>query len=174
MTSSMNRRSALVRRSLAGITILTVLWIVLVQGDTRSPSLAVATVLAAGAIGLVMGSGRGWRLRVRGILTFIPFFAWTSLQGAMDVVGRAIAWRRPLAPALIQFDTRLDPDGAPAVFFLEVMSLLPGTLCVDVEYSRIVVHVIDRERPNVEVLRQLETRVAAFFGAVLPGPTKGA
>jgi multicomponent Na+:H+ antiporter subunit E len=170
MATVSDQRRALAGRSLGGVLLLAALWLVLVQADTRAPGLAIASVLAAGAVGTWMGTGRGWHVRPAGLLRFVPFFAWFSLLGALDVVVRAFAPRRPLDPELVHFRPRLDPTLPSGVFFLEIVSLLPGTLCADVDRDRVTVHVVDRNRPNLELLRRLEDRVAAVFGIELSPP----
>jgi multicomponent Na+:H+ antiporter subunit E len=173
MASSVNHRWRLVGRTLGGVFLAGASWLVLVQADTRSPGLAIATILAAGAAGAAMGTGRGWSIRPTGALRFVPFFIWVSLHGAFDVVARAFAWRRPLAPQLVEFRPRLDSSTPSGVFFLEIVSLLPGTLCADIVGDQITVHVIDRSRPNLKMLRRLEERVAAVFGVELPADDGG-
>jgi multicomponent Na+:H+ antiporter subunit E len=44
------------------------------------------------------------------------------------------------------------------------VSLLPGTASVRLNEERLKVHVLDRQLPVMEKLRELEDRVAALFG----------
>jgi multicomponent Na+:H+ antiporter subunit E len=107
---------------------------------------------------------------VAGVLRFIPHFLRISLAGGFDVARRVFLPSMPLAPAFTTFPLRLGTDTAAATFFVDVVSLLPGTLCAEVNGRAITIHAIDRERDNHAQLRELEERIAAIFGVDLGPP----
>jgi len=63
-------------------------------------------------------------------LRFVPFFLMRSLLGGADVAWRALHPGMPIAPDLIAYPLRL-PPGLPRVFMVNTVSLLPGTLSIE-------------------------------------------
>jgi multicomponent Na+:H+ antiporter subunit E len=155
---------------LAAITIRTIafalLWWVFAEGSLRYPLLAAGGIAAAvlASLWLVPPGGPAWRLA--GFARFVPFFLRESLLGGLDVARRAFDPRLPIEPGFIELPLRL-PAGAPRVFFVAVVSLLPGTLSTALEGSSLRVHVLDRRMGVDRTLRRLEERVAELYGARL-------
>ena len=165
-----------------------VLWLILAEGELAyAPGVAVGSVLVALASAIFLAPcGRRKRprgvarpiaasvARVRGLLGllarivgFFAYFAWISTVGGLDVARRAFRRRPPLAPELIAFFLALEKDTPAAAFFAGIMSLVPGTLCADIEGEQLTIHVIDRDQANLERLRDLERRVAHLFSVPL-------
>ncbi|MFO7766051.1 MAG: Na+/H+ antiporter subunit E [Pelovirga sp.] len=101
-----------------------------------------------------------WQMSLSGLLRFIPYFLLQSVRGGIDVARRAYSPSLPLDPTVIDFPVSL-PPGRPRVFFLNSISLLPGTLSVDLSDTTIKVHVLDhRVDPQLDLL---QTHVARLF-----------
>jgi multicomponent Na+:H+ antiporter subunit E len=169
------RQSPMVRREavphfLRRVVAMGLLWIVLVDGDLRAPALAAAIVIGAAATSTALRTGRPWRLRLGGALRFVPLFLWSAAVGGFDVALRAFRPGPPIAPDLLAYHLRLEADRAPATFFVNLISLLPGTLCAEVEGARLRLHVVDRNQPVEDRLRTLEGAVAAMFGVSTKAP----
>lgn len=160
------RHRVVIKRFAARLAAFAILWLVLVEGELHHPGLAALTVVGATAVAVRTGLGVGWQLSARGLARFIPYFVHVSLTSAWDVARRTIRGRSALDPALIHYRTRLH-DGPAMVFFIDVMCLIPGTLCAGVRGKDITVHVIDRSQDPIEVVASLERRVAALFGQTL-------
>jgi multicomponent Na+:H+ antiporter subunit E len=158
------------RDVLGRLLVFSGLWVILVDLDLRSPFIAGVVILAAAATSLALSPPTRRRWRVRGALRFIPYFVRVSLAGGVDVALRALRPSLPIAPDLMRVRLRLDGQSAAATFLIDVLSLLPGTLCAEVNEQELTIHVIDRERTDQAQLRELEERVAAIFGEPLPGP----
>lgn len=125
---------------------------------------AIAAALAATANRRI-AVPRAARFRLVGFLRFIPYFLRISLLGGVDVARRAFLPSMPIEPGFLKFPLRLDPPGPGAAFFAAVISLIPGTLCVEHEGGQsVLVHVIDLQAPVNEELQRLEEKVAAIFG----------
>ena len=101
------------------------------------------------------------------LLRFVPYFFIRSLLGAADVAWRAVHPRMPIEPHLIEYPVRL-PPGLPLVFMANVVSLLPGTLSVELGSRFLRVHVLGGRGDAVSGLETLERQVAGLFGASLP------
>jgi multicomponent Na+:H+ antiporter subunit E len=153
-----------VSRRLTSVSGFVALWIVL-----ASPDLLYALWMAAGAVAVAalvsaaLRPRRPWRLRPLGALQFAAYFLWTSLVGGFDVARRAVAPRLDIQPELQVLELELEPGSASAALFVGTLSLVPGTLCAEVEDGRVTAHVIDRSQDTTKSLRALERRVARVF-----------
>ncbi|MCO5169692.1 MAG: Na+/H+ antiporter subunit E [Planctomycetes bacterium] len=162
------RRSPWTGRLAARAACYALAWAALTHGDPGSWVIGAPAVLLAALAGVGLSArAPAAALRPRALLPFVTHFLSRSLTGGVDVARRALDPRLPLSPGLIEHPLRLPPDGPAAVFFVDLVSLLPGTLCAGVDGARLTVHVIDQALPNADELRRLEERVAALFGEEL-------
>lgn len=106
-----------------------------------------------------------WRWRLRGVLVFVPVFAWLSLRSAADVAARALRPSRPLNPALVDFVWHVE-GGHARVFFANLINLMPGTLCVRITDQGMTVHILGDPTRVMAGLARLERVVAALFQPV--------
>lgn len=145
---------------------LLALWLVFVAGEISSLWFGVPAAAAAAGVSLVLlPPGRRWQwLR---IVSLAAFFVEYSLRGGFDVARRALDPRQPLAPAFVDFELRL-PPGRASVLFIDIASLLPGTLSTELRGTTLHLHVLDVRTPMEPVLRALERRVAGLLGVDLP------
>jgi multicomponent Na+:H+ antiporter subunit E len=147
---------------------MALLWVVLVQGEVaESWTVGLPTVLVAVMASYRLTPRPGGRVRVWGTLRFVPYFLWQSLVGGIDVGLRALRPSMPLRPGLVRYELRMRPDVVATVFFVGVISLLPGTLCASLEGDRLEVHVVDRTMAIDAQLAELEAKVARVFGEEL-------
>ena len=137
-------------------------WWVLSSGDRESWVIGGPVVLFATASSLLLSYGARHRWRLTGLLSFMPFFLWRSFCGSIDVARRALHPRMLLEPAFMEYSVGL-PDGAPRLFMANVVSLLPGTLSVELRGGCLKVHVLDIKAPVFDELQSLESRVADLF-----------
>jgi multicomponent Na+:H+ antiporter subunit E len=109
-----------------------------------------------------LSRGERTRWSPAGLFRFVPYFIRTTIHGGVDVSRRALSPRMRLEPGLLRYDLRL-VTGTARVFFVNSVSLLPGTLSADLRGDCLWVHVIDLSQANHEQLRRLEERVAGLF-----------
>lgn len=159
----------LVRRAAVWLAAGAGLFWILAAGDLRHLPLAGLFVAATAAAGLALAPPRRWRFRVAGLVRFAPFFVWKSVAGALDVGLRALRPRPKLSPDVLCYRVGLEVESA-AVLFVDLLSLIPGTLSVKLEGSEVTVHVIDRSQDNRGRLRALEERVAGLLSPVPAAP----
>lgn len=145
--------------------LMIMLWLVLAGGELKTWWFGLpASALGAG-ISIRLLTERGlWS--VKGLVRFVPFFIYQSLEGGFDVARRALHPRMPLEPAIVRYSVRL-PEGPASVFLAGVISLLPGTLTARLDAGHLLVHVLDAGLPVVQKLRTLEERVGGLFGIEL-------
>jgi multicomponent Na+:H+ antiporter subunit E len=118
--------------------------------------------LAAAAMTLVslrLVPPRPGRLRLAPRLAMLlPEILLESLKGGFDVARRALTPGRPLAPKL-ELVRLARPDRGVAVTLAYASTLMPGTLAVEVDARRLLVHVIDRKRNDCAAIQHLERRL---------------
>jgi multicomponent Na+:H+ antiporter subunit E len=83
------------------------------------------------------------------------------------VAHRVLRPRPKINPGLFDYGLNLSAPSA-RVFFVDLVSLLPGTLSADIRGDRMRIHTLDLSRDSVTELGRLERRVAAVFGQSLP------
>ncbi|MFW5968458.1 MAG: Na+/H+ antiporter subunit E [Persicimonas sp.] len=165
-----NPPASKLKRSLDGfgtrLIVLAALWLALTGGRiAESWYFGVPTVLFAAVVGQRLSATVPPSPSLWHAARFVPFFVWRSVRGGLDVGLRALEPSRPLSPTLLEYETELREDGAAITFFAGVISLLPGTLCVDVDGTTLLIHVVDESWPVREQLADLEERIGRVFGA---------
>lgn len=139
--------------------------------------------LTFAALWLILADGRGWsvgipfillatiasclaaplsRCSLVGLIRFLPYFAWNSLRGGIDVAMRVLHPKMPIEPAFVRYELQLG-DTAARVLMADVVTLLPGTLSASLDDHVLVVHVLNASAPVNESLEELERRVADLF-----------
>lgn len=158
-------------RRLAGpaatVAVLAALWWLLADGNPASWLVGVPAVAAAAWAAHALGGGHTRGLSVTGLARFAPFFLWESLRGGLDVVARTLAPRPAIDPGFIDYPLTLTSPTA-RVFFVNCVSLVPGTLAAELDGDRVVVHVLARGSDPVAGLKALEAAVAGVFREAAP------
>lgn len=139
------------------------LWWVLAEGDAAA--LAAGSMVAALAAAVsVRTFPRGrHRLRWRAVPAFALYFIGRSIVAGVDVARRLLAPSLPIVPAVIPVPLEL-PDGAPRWLLANTLSLLPGTLSVELHGDRLELHCLDRNADVAGAVHLAEARVAGLFG----------
>ena len=152
------------RTWLLRLVLFALMWWVLTDGAMDSWPVSLPVVLIATLASVMLMPPLSWSLR--GMLLFIPYFLWRSLRAGVDVARRALHPQLPIAPGLFDYRFRL-PPGLPRVFMANTVSLLPGTLSVELGENILRVHVLDETGAINEELNLLENRLADIFGLEL-------
>lgn len=164
------------RRLVVSVVVLALLWGGLTGWRLDSWAMGVPAVLLGAALGQLMPAGPRWRLSLRGALVFAVWFTVQSVRGAVDVSRRAFSPQMPLRPGFRRYPLSL-PPGPARVTFVNVITLLPGTLSAEIEAEAVppmvVVHMLDNRADLQGDLGVLEDRVRALF-ALPPRPVSAA
>jgi len=142
---------------------LALLWVALTEGDLATWWLGSLAVVAATLASLVLLPPAGHPWSPVGAVRFAGFFFRQSVVGGVDVALRALKPGLDLDPALVEYETRL-PEGEAQVLFANTISLLPGTLSVEIEGRTLLVHTLDATPDIRDELRRTEEVVARLFG----------
>ncbi len=154
--------SHLTQRCLVRFVVFSLLWYILTGSDKASWIIGVPAVLFASALSLMLAPSYQYRISPIGVFCFIPFFLQQSFHGGIDVMRRALSSRQLLDPGLVSYTTLL-PEGPARIFFVNTISLLPGTLSADLHGSQVTIHTLDRGLPIWANIQGLEYHVAALM-----------
>ena len=95
-------------------------------------------------------------------MNYALYFFRFSFTGGLDVLRRIYHPRLPLKPGMIAYPLKLSSLSARKVFVCTV-SLLPGTLSVQLAEHDLKIHVLDTDGHFMHELGIIEDRVAALF-----------
>lgn len=135
-------------------------WIVFVNGALNSWVIGIPTVIIAASISMKLLPSIP--VSFIGLVKFIPFFLWYSLLGGFDVAKRVFFPKVTISPAILHYRWRL-PLGLSRVFMANTVSLLPGTLSVELDKEYLQIHVLDESIDFDAELILVENKVAELF-----------
>jgi len=150
------------QRALIRVLLFSLVWFVLTGSEAASWIVGGPAVLLAVGLSLLLAPSSCWSLSLVGACRFIPFFLRQSTLGGVDVMRRALSPRPLVNPGLVSYATFL-PAGGPRIFFVNTISLLPGTLSADLQEDTVLVHTMDKDLPIWTNIQNLEWRIAALF-----------
>lgn len=139
------------------------LWWILAEGRLDGWLLGGVAVIAATwtSVALWPPAARGMRLTA--LPGFLVFFLANSVRGGWQVALMALRGRTALEPAFLELPLDL-PAGAPQVLLTSALSLMPGTVGVELAGACLRVHVLDQRLPIANEAKALERRIAVLFG----------
>lgn len=138
------------------------LWWALTEGDLYGWPFGLAMVALATYASLILLPPPRWRLRWQALPAFVLFFLHHAVLGGVDVARRAFDPRLPINPAFLRRPLGLKPLAARLIMTWTV-SLLPGTVSVELGDDELELHVLDTHMPTERVLAALEERIGALF-----------
>lgn len=95
-------------------------------------------------------------------LRFVVFFVTQSVKGGIDTSRLALGPAPAINDGFIDYHSSL-PSGSPRAMLTQVISLMPGTLSVELRGAAILVHVLDIESDTLAELQRCEKQVARLF-----------
>ncbi|HHJ16299.1 MAG TPA: cation:proton antiporter [Gammaproteobacteria bacterium] len=129
-------------------------------------SLAV-TLLFGERFAILTGFRFSWLAPLH-ILTYLGSFFIALLRANLDLAGRVLSPSLPINPALVEIRTRLkSPLGR--LLLANTITLTPGTLTVDVDGDRLLVHWVycppgtDLQRATEQISAAFERRLSGFL-----------
>jgi multicomponent Na+:H+ antiporter subunit E len=146
------------------ILIFLLIWWVITDGALASWWIGLPAVLLAVIISVILVPTT--TINWYELFKFIPYFIIRSFVGGVDVAMRALHPKLPIVPALIEYPLRL-PIGLPQVFFINMVSLLPGTLIADSHGDTLEVHILDETSGFIDEIRSVEQSIAKIFVVTL-------
>jgi multicomponent Na+:H+ antiporter subunit E len=101
-------------------------------------------------------------IRVLRLFHFIPFFIQQSILGGWQIAKLAIRPSMPINPGFFQYNIRLQGSSA-RLFFMHLVSLLPGTVSAKLEKDELLIHVLEISPQNRNDINLCEQQVAKLF-----------
>lgn len=140
------------------------LWLLL--SGAQAWLVGLAGSIGGGIVGAWLAPGDVHPWHPLRLLRFIGYFFKESLLGGLDVARRALAPTVDVAPCFARYRLGL-PPGQPRTLMISVVSLLPGTLSVDLDADsgELLVHALSEDA--LGSVSELEQRVAWLFGLSL-------
>ncbi|MDP3586333.1 MAG: Na+/H+ antiporter subunit E [Thiobacillus sp.] len=157
---------ATVRAVLWRSALFAVLWWALTDGRPDSWGVGSVSVAFATTVSIYLLPPVNTYVSRIGLLRFLVFFIVQSLRGGAQVAGFALRPRMGLRPGFHEIDLRL-PEGIGRVLLANTLSLLPGTLSVELQGNRLCLHVLDERAPTETEVRAAESRLADLLGLTL-------
>ena len=155
-----------VRTSAKWMLLLFALWLMFTAGDPGSWLIGLPFIALAILLQPLPDSGTsksGHSLNVSGLLQFVYVFIIESLRGGVDVSRRVLTSELRTDPVFYDYQMRLQLPYAQQLFISSI-SLLPGTLCADLDDNRLRIHSLDRHMDTAKGIERLESQVGKIFG----------
>jgi len=153
------------------LLLFALLWLVIAGEDPGAWIIGLPAVFLATYYSMRLARRPSSPVSIPAVLRFIPYFLWQSLRGSLDVALRVMRPVMRIAPGFQRYRIHLlDPHAR--VFFLDSISLLPGTLSADMRDGFIEIHALDAGIDLTPELADLERRIARLFGESLDRPSE--
>lgn len=148
--------------SLLRFCAFSLLWFILAGHDPASWLIGIPAVMITVIVSMMLAPPTYVRLSLIGACQFFLFFLSQSIRSGLDVMGRTLASQPRIDPGLIFYTTHLSLD-LTRILLANCISLLPGTLSVELKGETITIHTLDQSLPIVENVQALEKRVSRMF-----------
>ena len=149
---------------------LLAVWLILTAGDLASLIIAVPFIALAILLQPVAADNSCKKssqlVNISGLLQFAWFFILESLRGGVDVSRRVLAAETRVDPVFYDYSMQLQIPYAQQLFISSI-SLLPGTLCADMNNDQLRIHTLDQQMDTARGIRRLESLVGKIFGEAL-------
>lgn len=151
------------KQAITRALLFAMLWWLLVEGRVDGWRMGGLAVMAATWASLVLYLPAPHGLRLGALPGFLAFFLFNSVRGGWQVAGMAWRGRQALRPVFLELPLTL-PAGAPRILLTYALSLMPGTVGVELFNDRLRLHVLHQDLPVAAEAQALERRIAALFG----------
>ena len=152
-----------VREMVFPVAVMACIWLMLTGWDPLSWYFGAAAIVLGLVVLCFLRKTPAFLIYPRGIIPFMGTFTRQSVMGGIDVAWRALNPRYTIAPRVMTYNFRLKNEIARACM-ANVISLLPGTLSLELQEGSVLVHLLDEKFSDIKELRILEKRIAALFG----------
>ena len=154
------------------LVLLAALWLALTNGDPAGWGYGLVVVPLVWMLSARVFPPGPWRVKPLYLPQFTGWFLVKSLSAGWDVSRRLLAPQLAVAPGEREVPFTL-PEGSPRWLAANLLSLMPGTLSVEVHGENLLLHCLDTgQDPGAEVA-ETERQVARLFG-ITPSTGEGA
>ena len=143
-------------------TAFTVLWWALLGHQTESWIVGLPTIMAATLTSLALARSGHLTFSLAGALLVTPKLVYRALAGGVDVAKRVLTPSLPISPSLVRLEMTLESSFGRWCY-AHCVSLLPGTLAVDIDGREVIVHILADETQAMADLAQLHRDLTRVF-----------
>jgi multicomponent Na+:H+ antiporter subunit E len=143
-------------------------WFLLTDGDLASLLVGVVFIpmsifVSAKLSEKTDSANRTFYINIAKVPKFIWFFIYQSIKGGTDTAVRVFSVDMKLQPEFIHYSIKHLPAGSPMNLFMNVVSLLPGSVSVIREPTRVLVHVLTVTSSSLEDIYQCELAICELY-----------
>ena len=143
--------------------LLSFLWGVMAKWELTSLIVGFPSILIALIVYNYLSKQTQSRILYWLIPQFLAWFLWQSLRSGVDVTRRVMQPDLLLNPGFISYTLSI-PPGPARIFFANLISLIPGSLCVDIIGDEMLLHVLDIEANVIHETLNAEQYVKRLYG----------
>ncbi|MGM0570292.1 Na+/H+ antiporter subunit E [Marinobacter sp.] len=151
--------------------LLAVLWLALTNGDPSGWGYGLVVVPLVWILSSRVFPPGAYRVKPLYLPQFTVWFLVQSLSAGWDVSRRLMAPQLAVAPGEREVPFTL-PEGSPRWLAANLLSLMPGTLSVEVHGETLLLHCLDTGQDTIAAVAETERQVARLFG-ITPSATEG-
>lgn len=147
-------------------SVFTGIWLILTEANLQSAVLGVFFVAASiGAWHYLGGikSPNRQQISVFKLPYFIMYFVGQSFLGGLETARIAFKRKLSLTTEFIDYEFHTLSSGTAVSFFVNAVSLIPGSLVAIRAENHIVVHVLEKNEKTLKGLSECETQVCKLF-----------
>ena len=149
--------------------LLSIFWFLLVDCDLSSLLVGVIfipmSIFAASKLSEKTDSeNRDLQVNILKVPKFIGFFLYQSIKGGIDTARRVFSVNMHLKAEFLHYPVKHLPAGLPMNLFMNVVSLLPGSVSVIREPNSVLVHVLAVTNSTIDDIYQCEVIISELFG----------
>ncbi|RRS08181.1 hypothetical protein EAG18_13465 [Pseudoalteromonas sp. J010] len=97
------------------------------------------------------------------LLCLLPYFLMNSFKGGVQTSCLAFRRKAVTTSGIVYYSVRI-PRGKVRLWFMHLISLLPGTLSACIEGDELAVHMLEVNAANIRDIQRCEEKIAFLFG----------
>jgi len=140
------------------------IWLVFTQGSDAFLLIGIPVIWGAMWVKRYLTPINTHSISASHLLQFIPYFLYESFKGGIDVALYTLGLRSNTNSSFYYFYCKLDSP-QERIFFSNCVSMMPGTLTVDLQGDWIEVHSLNLNNQTISELVRLEGIVVKLFNS---------
>jgi multicomponent Na+:H+ antiporter subunit E len=150
------------------LSLFSILWILLTGWQPSSWGIGAVFITMASLLSLYLAPKHRqtdqWLTHPMKLIPFFYYFFVQSLRGGWDTAKLALIPRPKLSPGFIRFHTDLANE-SQVFAFMQVLSLLPGTVSAEQNGRKLTIHVLNLHTFNRAEIDDCQVRVSQLFAS---------
>jgi multicomponent Na+:H+ antiporter subunit E len=148
--------------------LLTGFWFLLSSGDIASLIVGVVFIPMSVYVSAKLSektdlANHAFYINIAKVPKFTWFFLYQSIKGGTDTAVRVFSFEMKLQPEFIHYSIKHLPAGSPMNLFMNVVSLLPGSVSVIREPTSVLVHVLAVTKSSLEDIYECELAICDLY-----------